>query len=335
MELLLILIYVSFCYGVFKIFRIPVNQWTLATALLGGIIGITMLLLTMNYNHPFTKTARIYYAVTPIITEIKGRVIEVPVEPNAPLKEGDILFQIDPTVYEAAVEGAEAAVREALADRDRTKQAYERFMRGNMAGGRNAPFSELEVENRRGTYMAAEAALENAQAQLETAKYDLERTTVRAPGEGFVTQVTLRPGMYVVPMPLRPVMVFVNRGKNDHALIAAFRQNALQRVNEGDDAEIAFDAVPGRVFKGKVRLVPDVIAAGQWQATGSLQDFGEPLPGGRIPASIEITDDISEYQIPLGSAAKVAILTPHIHHLALIRRVLLRMMSWENFIFME
>ena len=74
MELLLILIYVSICYVVFKLFRIPVNQWSLATAALGGIVGIALLLLIMNYNHPFTKNARIYFAVTPVLPTVKGRV---------------------------------------------------------------------------------------------------------------------------------------------------------------------------------------------------------------------------------------------------------------------
>ena len=64
MELLLILIYVSICYVIFKVFRIPVNQWSLATAALGGIVGIAFLMLVMNYNHPFTTNARIYFAVT-------------------------------------------------------------------------------------------------------------------------------------------------------------------------------------------------------------------------------------------------------------------------------
>ena len=67
MELLLAAIYISFCWMVFKIFRIPVNQWSLATATLGGIIGIVLLLLVMNYNHPFTTQARIYFTVTPIL----------------------------------------------------------------------------------------------------------------------------------------------------------------------------------------------------------------------------------------------------------------------------
>ena len=72
MELLLILIYVSICYVVFKVFKIPVNQWSLATATLGGIIGIVLLLLIMNYNHPFTKNARIYFSVTPVLLEGVG-----------------------------------------------------------------------------------------------------------------------------------------------------------------------------------------------------------------------------------------------------------------------
>src|SRR5262249_57230528 len=96
MELLLILIYLLICYAVFKIFKIPVNQWSLATAALGGIVGIALVLLIMNYNHPFTKNARIYFTVTPVLPAVRGRVIEVPVQANAPPKEGDVLFRIEP-----------------------------------------------------------------------------------------------------------------------------------------------------------------------------------------------------------------------------------------------
>ena len=113
MELLLILIYVSICYVVFKVFKIPVNQWSLATAALGGIIGIALLLLIMNYNHPFTKNARIYFAVTPVLPTVRGRVIEVPVKENASLKEGDVLFRIDPRPYEYVVEQKKALLAEA------------------------------------------------------------------------------------------------------------------------------------------------------------------------------------------------------------------------------
>jgi len=78
-------------------------------------------------------------------------------------------------------------------------------------------------------------------AELADAEFDLDQTTIRAAGPGFVTQVSLRPGMYVVPALFQTAMVFINTGKSDQSLGAAFDQNALQRVNAGNDAEVAFD----------------------------------------------------------------------------------------------
>jgi len=130
-------------------------------------------------------------------------------------------------------------------------------------------------------------------------------------------------------------MVFVNTDPRDQEFAAAFQQNSLQRVKAGDEAEAAFDAVPGRVFKGKVRLVLDAIAAGQMQPTGGLVDFGARTEGGRALAIIDIADDMSSYQIPLGAAAQVAIYTEHWHHVSLLRKILLRMRSWQNYVFLE
>jgi multidrug resistance efflux pump len=375
MELLLILIYVSICYAVFKVFRIPVNQWSLATAALGGIIGIVLLLLIMNYNHPFTKNARIYFAVTPVLPTVRGRVIEVPVKENAPLKQGDVLFRIDPKPFEYVVEQKKAAlaeaeqnVRQLRASLDQApaatesanaqfalaQQNYDRqnelFQKRVIAQATLDTFTR-NLETARQSWAGAKAEEERARlayssniegvntsvarlrAELGDAEWDLEQTVTRAPGPGFVTQVALRPGVYVVPAPLRPVMVFVNTDEKDQALGAAFQQNSLQRVKAGDDAEIAFDAVPGRV--GKVRLVLDAIAAGQIQPTGALVDFAERTGGGRALAVIDIMDDMSGYQIPLGAAAQVAIYTEHWHHVSMIRKILLRMRSWQNYIFLE
>jgi len=382
MELLLILTYTAICVAIFRIFSIPVNKWTLPTAVLGGIFLLGFILLVMNYNHPFTDNARIYFATTPILPDVRGRVVEVPVEPNRTLKKGDVLFRVDDAPYRFEVEkrraalaeaeqnvaqlkagfdSAEAAVASTTAERDRAKASYERFSQGNenaRAAGRDLPFSLADVENRRGLYLSAEGTLQQAvakaeqarvtyqseiggvhtsvarlRADLRDAEFDLDMTTVRAPGPGFVTQLALRPGMYVVPAPLRPVMVFVH--EDDRTLAAGFQQNALQRVRAGDEAEVAFDAVPGRVFKGKVVRVLDAIAPGQFQASGSMQDMGERLPGGRAVAVIEVNQDMSAYNIPGGAAAQVALYTPYWHHFAIIRRILLRMRSWQNYVFLE
>ena len=105
--------YAAICVAVFKIFRIPVNKWTVPTAALGGIFMIGAILLVMNYNHPFTSTARIYFATTPIMPTVKGRVTEVPVQPNTPLKEGDVLFRVDPRPYQYVVDQKKALLAEA------------------------------------------------------------------------------------------------------------------------------------------------------------------------------------------------------------------------------
>jgi multidrug resistance efflux pump len=379
MELLLILIYVALCIAIFKIFRIPVNQWTLATAALGGIAGIALMLLTMNYNHPFTSNARIYYAVTPILPSVPGRVVDVPVEPNVPLKEGDILFKIDPVPYQlavdeksaelaeaeqnvkqlgAALEQATAATGRAKAQAQQAQSAYDRnvtlFEGGVIAAAMldihkrnldtaNQSLAMAEAEERQANLAyssnisGTHTLIATLTAELGSAKYDLDQSVTRAPGPGFVTQLALRPGMYVVPAPLRPVMVFVYTDKSAGELLtAAFQQNALQRVRAGDEAEVAFYAVPGRVFKWKVHVVVDAIPEGQLEPTGSLIDPGSlPGGGGRALAMIDIEDSLLDYQIPLGAAAEVAIYTDHIHELSLIRKVLLRMKSWQNFIFSE
>jgi multidrug resistance efflux pump len=377
MELLLISIYVAICYVIFKLFRIPVNQWSLSTATLGGIIGITLLLLAMNYNHPFTTNARIYFAVTPVLPGVRGRVVEVPVEANTPLKEGDELFRIDPEPYQYVVDQKKAALAEAeqnvkqlkasldqataaaeranaqfqLAQQDYARQAelfekkvvaqatLETATRNLEAAKQSVTGARAEQERARLAYSSniegENTTVARLRAELSAAEYDLDQTVTRAPGPGFVTQVALRPGIYVVPVPLRPAMVFVNTGKRDQELGAAFKQNSLQRVKAGDEAEVAFDAIPGRVFQGKVRMVQDAIAPGQLQATGSLVDVEQLTESGRALAIIDLKDDMSRYQLPLGSTAQVAIYTEHLEHLSVLRKILLRMRSWENYVFLE
>jgi multidrug resistance efflux pump len=383
MDLLLILTYTAICYAIFKIFRIPVNKWTVPTAALGGVFLISTLILLMSYNHPFTNEGRIYFTSAPVIPSVKGPVVEVPVTPNVPLKKGDVLFRLDPRPYEYAVDekraalaeaeqnarqlksaldAANSAIGEARASRDRSKQAFDRSDQANETarrGSRPLPIAELEVENRRGAYLGAEAAVTTAsaradqarlayeaqiegvnpavarlRAELKTAEYELSETTVRAPTDGYVSQVFLRPGMMAVPFVARPAMVFIH---NDRELAAAFVQNSLQRVRVGDEAEIAFRAVPGQIFKGKVKAILDVMAQGQLQPSGALLDpqAAERRTPGRALAVIEILDDLSPYQLPGGVMAEVAIYTDHWHHVAVMRRILLRMSSWMNYVFLE
>jgi multidrug resistance efflux pump len=373
MDLLIILTYAAFAYGAFRLFKIPVNGFTLLTAALGGAALISALLLGMNYNHPYTSQARFYFNTTPIIPAVSGVVTEVPIQSGTPLKAGDILFRIDPEPFENEVKAKEAALaaaiqttrqlratadsaqkklESALADRDSAKDVFERSKKLLETGA----VAQVQFERAKNNFNAAEATAQSAkseadralleaeavvkgvntdvarlQSELDTAKFNLEQSVVRAPTDGTVQQNFLRPGMFAASMPLRPVMIFLHDEKPKFT--AAFLQNSAQRIEEGSEAEFILPAVPGRFFKGKVDAVGAFIAQGQLQPSGNLIDPEQIKGEGRILVRIEPEADISKYLIVPGSTAQVAIYTHHMHHLAVMRKVLLRMKSWTNFIF--
>ena len=316
MDLLLILTYTAICIAVFKVFKLPLNKWTVPTAALGGIFLIGALIFVMNYNHPYTEISREYFVTTPIVPAVSGTVIEVPVTGNSKLKAGDILFRIDPVPFENDVASLKAQLDSAEADLKRANRLL-----------KSRSISQRDVD-------LAFAKVEDLKAKLGTAEFNLAQTTVRAPTDGYVTQVALRPGMRAVQLPLRPVMVFVH--DESKYFVGWFRQNSMLRLQVGDEAEVAFDGIPGEVFSGEVKMVLPVIAEGQIQASGNLYDPRSARFPGRLPVLIDITDpEFEQYvdKVPGGAYAQTAIYTQHFSHVSIIRRVLLRMAAWMNYFF--
>jgi len=316
MDLLLILTYTAICVVIFKVFKIPLNKWSVPTAVLGGIALIGTLILLMNYNHPFSEISRVYFVTTPIVPAVTGTVIEVPVTGNSKLKKGDVLFKIDPIPFENKLASITAQVNSAQIDVKRATKLLE-----------TRTISQREVD-------LAFAKLEDLTAKQLTAQFNLEQTVVRAPTDGYATQVALRPGMRAAQLPLRPVMVFVH--DESHYFIGWYRQNSMLRLQVGDDAEVAFDGIPGEVFSGKVKSILPVIAEGQVQANGNLYSGRNANFPGRFPVWIDITDPkFAQYapMVPGGAFAQSAIYTQHFAHVAIMRKILLRMASWMNFIF--
>ena len=375
MDLLLILTYTALCIGIFKVFKIPLNKWTVPTAVLGGVVLIGALILLMNYNHPHSNMASSAYVTTPIVPNVRGTVEEVAVKPNQPVKKGDLLFRLDNTLYraklnqaiaalqdakqsvlglEAAYKSAQASALMAKAEYDRSKKEYERYEKGAKSGA----YSKRQVDNKLGVYLAAKASYEAAQAEelrqklafeseingeqtkiaaaranLEQAQFNLDSTSVYAPTDGYVTQLTLRPGMIAVPMPLRPVMTFVH--KEDTVYVAAFRQNSLLRLEPGYKADFIFKAIPGKTFAGEVIDVLPAIGEGQVQAQGTLMGTEFFARQGRAIVTLKITDDMSEYHLPQGTSTEVAVYSEHFEHVSVMRKVLIRMKSWQNYLFLD
>ncbi|MEH6453031.1 MAG: HlyD family secretion protein [Psychromonas sp.] len=317
MDLLIILTYTAICIAVFKVFNIPLTKWTVPTAVLGGIFIVGGLVFTMNYNHPYSEITREYFVSTGVVPSVKGRVVSVDVEPNTRLKAGDLLFTIDPVPFQNKVDSLAARLVSAEADFERARELKKK----NLGSQRDV---DLTL-----------AAMDDLEAKLDDAEYDLERTEVRASSDGFVSQMFVFPGLIAVPFPLRPAMQFVQQ--DSFMYVGWYRQNSLLRLKPGFEAEIAFDAIPGKVFTGEVIQVLPVMAEGEIQTTGKLLSLNlrDTLPG-RVPVQIKITDpDFYEYRdlIPGGAYGQSAIYSDQFSHVAIMRKILLRMSSWMSYLY--
>jgi multidrug resistance efflux pump len=310
---LLVIIYSMILWVAFKVFKIPINKWSITTSVLGGVVSIGFLLLMMGMYQPFTKEGRLYSLTTPVLPTVKGRVIDVRAKHGEPLVKGDELFRIDPEPFQNAVDRLEADHRLASSNLEDATELYEKKL-GTKKG--------VEV---------AQATFDSLTAQLADARFNLSETVVRAFDDGHVEQVRLRPGALAVPMPFSPLMTFVH--DKEKFLLGGFQQNPLQNIKPGFEAEVIFVAVPGKVFSATVDSVLENMAQGQLLPDGRLLRLEGVTHPGRVLVRFKVTDDLSDYQLPAGVKAYIAVYSETWKPIAIIRKVLLRVMSWENYLF--
>src|SRR4051812_47016813 len=109
MEILLLGIYSAIVWLIFiKLKWLPWNIGTQVTVVIIPIVALTALVLTLNVVAPSSADVRVIKYVINVVPQVRGRVLEVPVEPNRLVHRGDVLFRIDPTPYELTVRGLEA-----------------------------------------------------------------------------------------------------------------------------------------------------------------------------------------------------------------------------------
>src|SRR5699024_8148696 len=129
---------------------------------------------------------------------------------------------------------------------------------------------------------------------LERAQYDLASTSVRAPHFGVVTNVTLSEGQFISAG--SPAMTFIDA---EAAWVTVdFRENQLRAVDPGDRVHLLFDAVPGRIFEGRVQSIAWGIDPGRSSQGGLV--VNQPAnrwfePARRIPVRIELADGMDAW----------------------------------------
>ena len=139
MEALLLGIYSFFVWLIFIKFKwLPWNTQTQVTVAIIPIVGLTVLILLLNIYAPSSADVRVYKYTVPIVSEVRGRVIEVPVEEgNRLVKKGEVLFKIDPEPYRLAVNQLEAQLASAIASQKEQEESL-KGARGKVSEARGA-----------------------------------------------------------------------------------------------------------------------------------------------------------------------------------------------------
>lgn len=222
----------------------------------------------------------------------------------------------------ADVTAAEAA--ESAADL-RVKQLVETELRRVNANAKEAQLAANSLVNDEHTSIAA------AKAQLSKAEFDLKETVVRAPSDGQVLGLTLAPGQRVASLPMRATMTFVPDGGTKIGV--GIPQYALRHVEAGQEAEVTFKLLPGQIFSAKVKEVAPMNAQGQSQPGGVVMQTPDvnqaAMPFG---VRLELDTKLEPGTIPGGAVGSAAIYTSKVKMAHVIRRVMLRMDAWLNYI---
>lgn len=162
----------------------------IATLLVAGI-AVLIVLMTWQYyvGSPWTRNGIIRVQVANIAPQVSGEIIRLHVVDNQLVRQGDVLYEIDPFNFEIAVRTAQAAVDNAAAE-VQVKQAQS-DRRQKLSDDATTP-EEQQVFA--GSALQARAAYDSATQQLAQAKMNLERTKVKSPVDGYVINLLLRVG---------------------------------------------------------------------------------------------------------------------------------------------
>jgi RND family efflux transporter MFP subunit len=289
---------------------LPNKLWTWLSAVAWVVLLFVVLFIPMQWGAP-AGSARILTYTVQIIPNVAGPVLEVPVEANRPIKKGDVLFTIDPTTYEAALEATQAQ----LDFQEVRLQQYEKL--ASTAAG-----TRFQVEE-------TAALVKQLTAELEGAEWNLNETTVRAPADGYVTYLALRPGQRVVTLPFQPAMTFVDTSRK---IVGVHIQQIHQRnIKRGQEVEMAFKTQPGRIYTGKVNAIIQVTHKSQAVISGTVPT-AQPIQAEPFFVRVQLDDREAAKDLPAGTAGTAAIYTKSAAMTHIIRKVMIRMESYMNYI---
>ncbi|GLO45772.1 hypothetical protein PPUN109347_23350 [Pseudomonas putida] len=313
----------------------PVLKPVLAKGLTLAVLALAVVLGWFAWDYytraPWTRDARVRADVVTLSAEVAGRIIELPVQDNQFVRQGDLLLQIDPARYELAVLHAVRAVEvaraalgqsqaaivanEAQLKQRRSEEQRRRKLQSLSAisaeewekAGTDVAVAQADLLREQSSLGLAQANVQLAEATLQQARLDLERTRVSAPVSGFVTNLLTRQGDYAQPG--MPLLALVD--SSSFHVSGYFEETKLPKIKVGSRARIAL--MSGEVLDGTVESIAYAITDRENQPGNRLLANVNPSYtwvklAQRIPVRLRLERSADAPPLRAGTTATVTIL---------------------------
>jgi multidrug resistance efflux pump len=279
---------------------------TLAAVVLAGFV-----LANMFHEYlfqPWTRDGHVRAQIIKITPRVGGPIVDLPIQDNQAVKKGDLLFKIDPRTYALAIEQAEAKLKQAqateLVKQDRATRARDLSKKDKGA------ISEQSLVKKENDLLVAIADVDVAKANLNKAYLDMEFTEVRAPVDGYVTNLLLRYGSQTVAN--QPALALID--VNSFWVHGYFKETQIENVRSGNKAVIKLMTYPDAPLEGVVENMGWGIAQQDGAPAADLLPAINPSfdwirLAQRIPVRIRLTRIPEEVELRVGTTASVFVMT--------------------------
>ena len=276
---------------------------TAFTLLVAGLLG--WLLWRYYVLSPWTRDGRVRVETVPVAAEIYGKVSEVAVVENQFVHRGDVLFVIDPEEFRLALTKAAAVLKSRQEEMALRQTLAQRRTRLSVEG-----ISQEEQQTAESAAAIAAAAFQEAQAQYDLAKLNLERTTVRSPANGYVDNLRLRVGNYATVG--QPKLAVID--SDSFWVCGYFEETKLPRLHSGDPAVIKLMGV-GPTLSGHVESISSGIA--DQNGSTDIQGLANVNPvfywvrlAQRIPVRIHLDNVPEGIHLAAGMTCSITVNSP-------------------------
>ena len=366
MIVLLTLIYLACVVVAFRVIKLKVNPVSIAVSVLVGVLMLGGVVTVWKQASPMTGQMTLRKPVLRINPNVREFVSQVHVKSNEVVHQGQPLFEMVPERFqyaeaqaraglaaarlkvsqlESSVAAAEASVKKADADTGvaRAQIKTAKKLKRSSPGA----VSKLRISSAESAYLAAQAnynasnaalmearssldaarhAVEDAEAKLRTAEYNLANIVYRSPVDGRVVNFQVREGTPVARWQFTAVGTIIDH--SDTAVLAIYPQNLIRHVAKGDVVEIAFRRHPGTIATGKVDTVIKYTGEGQFAASDKIPVIATVGAKGFLAVRIHLDDEKLAKELPLGASGTTAIYSGFGKPFHVISKIALRMKGW-------